>query len=104
MHYFDENDRITPIGTAAPFYLPVWQTSPVLQTGFINEDQMHPNGVLAPEAETVRIVLDNATAVIGGFRLAQPGSIRSADKRTALFATLRSIAEKKEGKSCRKFE
>lgn len=97
MHYFDQNDRIAQINKAAPFYLPVWQTSPVLETGFINEDQMQPHGVLAPEPETVSIVLDNATAVIGGFTSAPPGTIHSTDKRTALFATLRSMAEKKEG-------
>ena len=97
MHYFDEDERIAMINKAAPFYLPVWQTSPVLETGFINEDQMQPHGVLAPQPETVSIVLDNATAVIGGFTSARPGSIHSSDKRTALFATLRSMAEKKEG-------
>lgn len=97
MHYFDQNENIAEINKAAPFYLPVWQTSPVLETGFINEDQMQQHGVLAPEKETVSIVLDNATAVIGGFTSARPGSIRSTDKRTALFATLRSMAEKKEG-------
>ncbi|CAB9496580.1 Receptor-type guanylate cyclase gcy [Seminavis robusta] len=96
MHSFDESGAAVLESSFSEYYLPVWMTSPVLRTGLVNENQLSRTNFSVPQTEIASIVLDEEYAVIGGFTAASPGSIRSPSKRTALFATLRSIVEGKE--------
>ena len=74
-------------------YLPVWQTSPVLKTGNINENLIRRNSSanLAP-------LIQAGYAGFGDFFGLEPGDIRSDIRATAQIATLRSLQEGKEGK------
>lgn len=95
MHYF-ENTSALRERTTSDYYLPIWQTSPVLKYSYINENMLRRKNVSIPQSEVARIVFENEDAILGGFIAAPPGSTRDKNPTTALFATLRSIVEGKE--------
>lgn len=89
MHYFDENGAAVREDQAAPFYLPTWQTSPVLKTGLVNENLLRRESLESG-------LLDMATsgyAFFTKFFALTPGDTHSEIKETALIATLRSYVE-----------
>ena len=77
------------------YYLPVWQTSPLLKTNHVNQ-----NMIRSEEWSTaLEHVLRWKSAFLGGMQLAPPGDASHSDPDTALFASLESIKMVKEGKS-----
>lgn len=92
LHYFSEDG--TPIVenvTAGILYLPIWQTSPVLRTGHVNENLLRRTNVTDEALKVVR----TASVILGSFLYAPAGNASHPNPHTAYFATLRSIAEGK---------
>ena len=89
--YFDSEGQAHVLLTDGP-YLPLWQTSPLLQRRMVNENLLtrHSNN---DEASLPQASIDLQQAVLGGFTMAPYGDASHQDPMTAEFATLRSIVE-----------
>jgi hypothetical protein len=90
LHTFDEAGipQLSQVSSDL-FFLPRWQTSPVLETSHVNENLLE-----AKEFDSIaRDCIASKAAVLGGFHIAPPGNTSHPDPTTALFATLQSIWE-----------
>lgn len=119
LHYFDRSgiSHVQSITTNVDddYYLPVWQSSPVLKTRYVNENLKtgllvvdEGNNSTSSMTTTMRNrisvsdmidknIFQRESAFVGGFDMAPPGSVRHSNPTTARFATLMSIAARKEG-------
>ena len=123
VHYFDSAGLPHVESTSLAEYLPVWQSSPVLKTRYINENLKTKNiqehhiimlsrgeeddshSVTSSSSENRSFlagmidknIFQDESAFVGGFDMAPPGSVRHENPATARFATLMSIAARKEG-------
>lgn len=91
LHTHDANGKPFLSRSDGPF-LPRWQTSPVLETGMVNENLFETPEV----APIARNCIEKKSAVLGGFVMGPPGSTSSPNHMTSFFATLRSIWEGKQ--------
>ena len=90
--YFDPQGQAHVLLTDGP-YLPLWQTSPLLQRRFVNENILtRPTDSQALYAQAT---MDLQQAVLGGFTVAPYGDASHPHPTTAELATLQSIAEGK---------
>jgi hypothetical protein len=89
MHHFHEQGHAVADSPGKSLYLPRWQTNPFMQDGLINEN------ILMDEysSDMALHVVETGSAVLGGFLAAPPGTSKSSDHDTALFATLMSFQE-----------
>jgi hypothetical protein len=86
--YFDEKGQARLSLTDGP-YLPVWQTSPLLQRRLVNE-----NILSRPSESNLAIsAIERHEAVIGGFVSAPFGQSSDSNPVTSMLATYESIAE-----------
>ena len=70
------------------FYMPTWQTSPVYYRGTnVNENILKSSD---STAKGCRASFEKQSVVIGEFTMAEPGSMRSSDPKTALMALMLS--------------
>lgn len=92
MHYFDEQGLPHREEIPDDLYLPLWQTSPYLQSGVVNDNIFRRPNV----SDIALTVIENETAVLGEFNLAPPGKIADPNRRTSRLATLLSVDEEKE--------
>ena len=70
-------------------YLPRWETSPLLETNFVNQDMFLAPGI----GEYAKKCLETESVVIGGFEYAPPGDASYPNPTTRMFAILRSMWE-----------
>jgi len=97
VHYLNETGYAVKVVEPSAYFLPVWQTNPVLKTSYINEDMLYwTNTTTDPMDEVAKIVLQDETAVLSGFVSAPAGSVRDTNPRTAMFATLQSMEREQE--------
>lgn len=87
MHYFSEDGHVVAVQPGSSLYLPTWQISPYIPMGLVNEDILMDHY----SREIALHVMDSASALIGGFLTAPPGSVNSSNHDTSMFASLRSI-------------
>jgi hypothetical protein len=92
LHTFNEAGEPIPSKATGPFFLPRWQTSPVLETSMANENLLENEEL----ADLVMTCLESRSAVLGGFHLAPPGGASDTNPTTAFFATIASIAQGEE--------
>ena len=87
IHTFNEAGETVLSKSSGPFYVPRWQTSPVLETSIVNENLLeNPNF-----SKTIKASLESRSAVLSGFHFAPAGGPSNPDPATAFFATLESI-------------
>ena len=91
LHTFDATGQAVLSQASGPF-LPQWQAAPVLQISAANENLFEEPIV----SETARNSIASKAAVLGGFQFAPPGSTNSTNPTTSLFATLLSMANRKQ--------
>jgi hypothetical protein len=89
--FIDETQEFV-VDTGPGPYLPLWQASPVLRKGQVNENSHGMYGNLA------RACIDQNEVVLGGFDAGIEGDITDPNRTVAFWATLRSIYEKKSVK------
>ena len=116
VHHFDSSGLPHVESTNFEEYLPVWQSSPVLKTRYINENlktkTIHENQLRGNDDDSRnttsfsrsflagmldKVIFQEESAFVGGFDMAPPGTVRHENPTTAQFATLMSIAAGKEG-------
>ena len=86
--YFDEKGQAHVSLNDGP-YLPLWQTSPLLQRRLTNENVLSRRN----ESSLATSAIELQEAVIGGFVSAHFGETSDSNPTTAMFATYESIAE-----------
>jgi hypothetical protein len=105
MHYLDNTGLGVAIENTSPFYLPIFQSNPVLQTSHINKDMLQSwvqDNASLPLKSMTRIIFEVQAALVGGFLTAPAGSAHHEDPNTALYATLESMTKEQEGEMCPK--
>lgn len=93
LHFFDEAGFAVREQVESSLYAPIWQTSPVLRTGLVNENLSRRGG-----SSDIAPIIQGGAAGFGDFFGLEPGDIRSTTRETAQIATLRSLVEAHEGK------
>lgn len=108
MHHFDQHgvphleEPTNTNATDGERFLPMWQVSPVLHTKHVNENLLrattvtHSNSTDKSKVQQAAVAIEEAAAFVGGFALAPAGTVQHSNPTTALFATLMSVAAKKE--------
>lgn len=90
MHAFTNDGRPILSQSTGPIYLPVWQTTPVLQSSVVNENLFE-----RPELEIIlQDSIVNQAAVLGPFHHAPAGDTSHPDPDTSLFSNLLSMENK----------
>ena len=92
LHTFNEADRTIFTESTGPYFVPRWQTFPVLETSMVNENLLENPKV----SKSVRASIESRSAVLSGFHFAPSGGPSDPDRTTAFFATLESVAAGKE--------
>lgn len=95
MHYFVDGVPHA-VDRKEDYYMPLWQTSPVLKTSYVNENRLDRANYSIPQTAVAEIVLTKASALLGGFTYSHAGSVRDSTPRTAFLAALLSVAEGQE--------
>lgn len=93
MHYFDLQGYPVRDDESTNYYLPVWQTSPLLKTSDVNENMMHSDDWSVALEHILRL----KSAFLGGMLMAPPGNSSHGNPNTALFASLESIKKVENG-------
>jgi hypothetical protein len=91
LHTFNEMGQTTLSKSNGPYFVPRWQTFPVLETSMVNENLLENPKV----SKSVRASIESKSAVLSGFHFAPAGGPSDPDRSTAFFSTLESIAEGK---------
>lgn len=90
--YFGENGtKVTDPGPAP--YLAVWETSPILQRAFVNQNIFRENPYF--EGSHAFECLESGQVIIGGFKTAPVGNSSHSNALTSFFASLLSIDAEK---------
>ena len=89
MHYFDQGLTVLEV-PGAPEYLPVWQISPYVHQGLVNNNLLRYEN---SSYDSVRHVVHDGHAIMGAMFGAPPGAINSTNSDTALLAALTSIQQ-----------
>ena len=93
LHFFDDDGFAVREQVEASVYAPIWQTSPVLKTGLVNQNLARKGG----SVDKITPIIQAGAAGFGDFFGLEPGDIRSTKRETAQIATLRSHVEGHEG-------
>ena len=92
LHTFDEAGQPLLSESTGPYFVPRWQTFPVLETSMVNENLLeHPK-----MSKSVIASIDSKSAVLSGFHFAPPGDPSDPDPTTTFFATLHSVESREK--------
>ena len=87
LHTFNEAGKPLLSEITNPYFVPRWQTFPVLETSMVNENLLENS-----KMSTVVIAsMETRSAVLSGFHFAPAGNPTDPNATTAFFATLESI-------------
>jgi hypothetical protein len=88
LHTFNEAGQTILTESTGPYFVPRWQTFPVLETSMVNENLLENPKV----SKSVRASIESKSAVLSGFHFAPAGGPSDPDRNTAFFSTLESVA------------
>ena len=91
LHTFNEAGQTILSQSKGPYFVPRWQTYPVLETSMVNENLLENPKV----SKSVRASIESKSAVLSGFHFAPAGGPSDPDRNTAFFSTLESMTEGK---------
>ena len=92
LHTFNEAGQPLLSKSTGPYFVPRWQTFPVLVTSIVNENLLENPTV----SKSVRASIESRSAVLSGFHFAPAGGPSDPERTTAFFATLQSVAAGKQ--------
>ena len=87
LHTFNEAGQPLLSNATDPYFVPRWQTFPVLETSMVNENLLENPKM----AKVVMASIESRSAVLSGFHFAPAGNPTDPNTTTAFFATLESM-------------
>jgi len=87
LHTFNDAGQPLLSNSTGPFFVPRWQTFPVLETSMVNENLLENSKM----AKVVMASIESRSAVMSGFHFAPSGNSTDPNATTAFFATLESM-------------
>jgi hypothetical protein len=92
LHTFNDAGQPLLSKSTGPYFVPRWQTFPVLETSMVNENLLENPKV----SKTVEASIGSRSAVLSGFYSAAAGGTSNGDSNTAFFAIIHSIEQGKK--------